>query len=92
MYGRQQYVFYSGLQLSFTGITNPPILQPVIVFPAVCSACGSSSGRRVIPESPEVETFRCGACGHQWSEPAPTVRTEIPRQALPWDWFRNRKV
>jgi transposase-like protein len=65
----------------------------MIVFPAVCPACGASSGRRVIPESPEVETFRCGDCQHEWSEPAPLpVRTEIPKHALPWDWFRIRKT
>jgi len=43
----------------------------VIVFPAICPMCSSDTGRRVIPDSPEVQTFRCGRCHHVWSEPAP---------------------
>ena len=43
----------------------------MIVFPAICPFCSSDAGRRIIPESPEVQTFRCANCRHQWSEPAP---------------------
>lgn len=35
--------------------------------------CQADSGRRVIPTSPEVESFQCGECRHEWSEPAVTV-------------------
>jgi len=42
-----------------------------VIFPAICPICRSDSGRRVIPESPEVCTFRCGSCDYQWSERAP---------------------
>ncbi len=41
-----------------------------MIFPAICPLCASDSGRRVIPESPEVDTFTCGACHHSWSEAA----------------------
>ena len=41
-----------------------------MIFPAICPTCGSSSGRSVIPESPDVQTFKCGACECSWSEPA----------------------
>ena len=41
-----------------------------MIFPVLCPLCRSDSGRRTIPSSPEVETFRCGACHHEWSEPA----------------------
>jgi len=37
----------------------------------------------VVPQSPEVDTFRCGHCGHEWSAPAAPVRADIPEEALP---------
>ena len=47
----------------------------------------------VIPQSPEMDTFRCGKCGHEWSEPAAPVRSEIPAEVLPHDlWFRVKKI
>ena len=36
----------------------------MIQFPAICEVCRSDSGRQIIPDSPEVDTFRCAACGH----------------------------
>jgi len=41
----------------------------MIVFPSICPSCGSEKGQRIIPESPEVQTFRCVSCRHEWSEP-----------------------
>jgi hypothetical protein len=59
-----------------------------MLFPVICSACNSPSGRRVIPESPEVDTFRCGACAHEWSEPVSPPVSHAPERTLPKDWFR----
>ena len=56
-----------------------------MIFPAICPACGSASGRRVLPMSPEVDTFRCGACRMEWSEPAaaiPPVVRWLPTVAM----------
>ncbi len=55
----------------------------MIVFPAICPACGSDAGRRLIPESPEVQTFRCGRCLHTWSEPAPAYRVDAADDGPP---------
>jgi hypothetical protein len=63
----------------------------VLTFPIICPACTSALGRRIIPQSPEVETFRCGECAHEWSEPAPPVAGQIPERALPWDWLRKEE-
>lgn len=49
-----------------------------MIFPVLCPVCQADSGVRVVPESPEVETFRCGDCRHQWSEPARTELTSKP--------------
>jgi Zn ribbon nucleic-acid-binding protein len=57
----------------------------MVQFPAICPVCRADSGRQIIPESPEVDTFRCGRCGHEWSEPAAPVRADIPADALPRD-------
>jgi hypothetical protein len=54
----------------------------MIVFPVICPACASDAGRRVIPESPEVETFQCGRCHHQWSEPAPPPSLELRQRRV----------
>lgn len=43
----------------------------------------------VIPQSPEADTFRCGRCGHEWSEPAAPVRAKIPNDALPREASRR---
>jgi hypothetical protein len=44
----------------------------------------------VIPQSPEMDTFRCGSCGNVWSEPG---RSDIPTEALPHGvWFRLKKI
>lgn len=51
-----------------------------MIFPVLCPVCQADSGRRVIPDSPEVETFRCGACQHSWSEPAPNWQPMVPAQ------------
>jgi hypothetical protein len=62
----------------------------VIVFPAICPKCASDSGKRMIPESPEVETFRCARCQNQWSEPAPPSalrRAEADRRGLRRLWL-----
>jgi len=45
----------------------------------------------VIPQSPEVDTFRCGDCGHHWSEPVPPSMRPVPEQSLPRDWFNRKK-
>jgi hypothetical protein len=57
-----------------------------MIFPVICPICQSDSGRRVIPDSPEVETFRCEACHHVWSEPAIEVRRfrAEPGDFIPW--------
>jgi uncharacterized Zn finger protein len=54
-----------------------------MIFPVLCPHCSSDSGRRVIPESPEVDSFRCERCGHAWSQPAAPVRGPIPAAVLP---------
>ena len=41
-----------------------------MIFPVLCPVCHADSGTRLVPLSPEVETFRCGDCRHEWSEPA----------------------
>jgi len=53
-----------------------------MIFPVVCPMCRADSGRRIIPQSPEVETFCCGHCHHQWSEPAPASVAQ-PRASAP---------
>lgn len=63
----------------------------MLVFPSVCPACASATGKRVIPQSPEVETFRCAQCAHEWSEPAPPPLRPVPDQALPREWFLPKK-
>jgi transposase-like protein len=63
----------------------------MLVFPSVCPVCASAGGRRVIPQSPEVETFHCDGCGHEWSEPAPPPLRPVPEQALPRHWFPPKK-
>ena len=64
-----------------------------MIFPAICPACHSDTGRMVIPESPEMDTFRCGQCGNVWSEPAAPVRADIPEEALPHGlWFRLKRI
>jgi hypothetical protein len=54
-----------------------------MIFPAICPVCQSDGGRLVIPQSPEVDTFRCDHCAHEWSAPAAPVRSDIPDDALP---------
>lgn len=63
----------------------------MLVFPSLCPVCASPNGRRVIPQSPEVETFRCSQCGHEWSEPAPPPLRPVPEHALPREWFLPKK-
>jgi transposase-like protein len=65
-----------------------------MIFPVICPVCQSDSGRRIIPQSPEVDTFRCGHCGQEWSEPATPVRSEIPDDALPGGgvWLRLKQM
>jgi len=64
----------------------------VIHFPNICPNCQSASRHLVIPTSPEVETFRCDTCGHEWSVPAPPPMRPIPSETLPRDWSgRNKK-
>jgi ribosomal protein L37AE/L43A len=63
----------------------------MLVFPHICPACGSAKGRRVIPQSPEVETFHCDDCGHEWSAPAPPPMRPVPERALPRSWFKRKK-
>jgi hypothetical protein len=60
-----------------------------VIFPAICPVCHSDSGRLIIPASPEVDTYRCGACGHEWSQPA-SHREAIPVDELPRldSWLR----
>jgi hypothetical protein len=60
-----------------------------MIFPAICPVCASDSGRRVIPESPEVETFRCGACRHSWSELAAPPVVDLEPKAY-WPAFMAR--
>ena len=58
-----------------------------MIFPALCPLCHADSGRRVIPSSPEVETFRCGHCRHEWSEPVQpflTTATDAPIPEQRW--------
>lgn len=64
-----------------------------MIFPAICPACQSDAGRMVVPQSPETDTFRCGRCEHEWSEPAAPIRARIPDEALPRSvWFRLKQV
>jgi len=63
----------------------------VIVFPNICPHCSSPDARRVIPQSPEVETFHCDRCGHEWSTPAPAPMRPVPPESLPRHWFRRAK-
>jgi transposase-like protein len=63
----------------------------VIQFPNICPACESTARHQVIPTSPEVETFRCENCGHEWSVPAPPRMRPVPEPALPRQWFAWRK-
>lgn len=53
-----------------------------MIFPIICPACHSDSARRTIPLSPEVESFRCGICRHEWSEPAAAVAV-LGRESTP---------
>ena len=62
----------------------------MIVFPAICPACASDEGQRLIPESPEVQTFRCARCQHTWSEPAPAYTLDRPDNDAPRPRFRLR--
>jgi hypothetical protein len=64
-----------------------------MIFPVICPECRSDSGRRIVPQSPEVQTFRCGACQYVWSEPGhaseiPVAAFEGPWRAL-WRWLRG---
>jgi hypothetical protein len=61
----------------------------VIHFPNICPACGSTARHLVIPSSPEVETFRCDNCAHEWSTPAPPSMRPVPDASLPRDWFKR---
>jgi hypothetical protein len=54
-----------------------------MIFPVICPVCGADSGRRVIPASPEVETFHCGDCHREWSEPAPPLMPLPPAGRAP---------
>jgi transposase-like protein len=63
----------------------------MLVFPILCPSCMSPNGRRVIPQSPEVETFHCDRCGHEWSTPAPPPMRPLPPHALPRAWFGRKK-
>lgn len=53
-----------------------------MIFPVLCPVCGADSGRRVIPESPEVDSFVCGHCAHRWSEPASPSSIAAPPDPL----------
>ena len=47
----------------------------------------------LVPQSPEMDTFRCDRCGNEWSEPAAPVRSDIPEDALPRGlWLRLKKI
>jgi hypothetical protein len=59
----------------------------VTLFPPICPHCHSASGRMVIPDSPEVETYQCQACHHVWSQPALHVQTGASPQPRRW-WDR----
>lgn len=63
----------------------------VLIFPQICPQCSSDRTHRVIPQSPEVETFRCDDCSHEWSAPAPPPMRPVPDAALPRDWFVIKK-
>jgi hypothetical protein len=61
-----------------------------MIFPAICPTCASASGRRIIPESPEVQTFTCGACERSWSEPAaPEPFESLSTRPSDWAMFRS---
>jgi hypothetical protein len=70
----------------------------MIVFPSICPSCGSEKGQRIIPESPEVQTFRCVVCRYEWSEPLrpfeiapdPEVEAERARRWQLWPLKRKR--
>jgi hypothetical protein len=53
-----------------------------MIFPIICPQCHAHSGRVVIPESPEVDTFCCGHCQHQWSEPARAISFALRSEAI----------
>ena len=57
-----------------------------MIFPVLCPLCHADSGVRVIPQSPEVETFRCGDCRHEWSEPAVAVSPKPLNDGLESRW------
>ncbi|HTM24823.1 MAG TPA: hypothetical protein VL225_06500 [Vicinamibacterales bacterium] len=65
-----------------------------MIFPVICPMCRADSGRRTIPQSPEVDTFVCGDCRHEWSEPAPAY-SPLPAPPRPpllgrfWQLIRN---
>jgi transposase-like protein len=63
----------------------------VIVFPHICPSCSSARTRQVVPESPEVDTFRCDDCAHEWSVPAAPPLRPIPDRALPHDWMPKKE-
>ena len=60
-----------------------------MIFPVLCPRCQADSGARLVPESPEVETFRCGDCRHEWSEP---VRATALKTTPPDPDFERRWV
>jgi hypothetical protein len=66
----------------------------VTLFPPICPTCHSSSGRAVIPDSPEVETYQCQNCRRSWSQPALDVRLSVPTTRRRW-WhglWRRKKL
>ena len=63
----------------------------MIVFPNICPACHSTARHQIIPSSPEVESFKCDSCGHEWSVPAPTPMRPVPDAALPRTWATRKK-
>jgi len=65
----------------------------VTLFPPICPNCHSPSGRPVIPDSPEVETYECQACRRSWSQPALEVQIRVapaPRRWRDWLWPRKK--
>ena len=58
-----------------------------MIFPAICPVCRADSGRRVIPTSPEVDTFRCGDCQAEWSEPASADRYSVDQAVEDSRWI-----
>lgn len=66
-----------------------------MIFPVLCPLCHADSGVRVIPQSPEVESFRCGDCHHEWSEPVRAVSSEPLNDGLESRWralFQQRST